>query len=226
MALQACGMHKQSQLCTSQQRNCQTAHQRNNGLLQLKTNLPIRSSIALLPLGSRLIVKYTLRTSLLLELSAFQALLAGDPRMRLLSKLLLLLLLLLLRCPLPDSCQMPRCRTAPRCTSTPQTAVHQPTILRNKTSKAISKLSLEFMCIGQGEGSVFPSRLEATEQPTNRPVNTLPNASGASRVGKLLPASVVTSRSGNNMGGAVEMEMIQLLPIARALRFIVACRCC
>ena len=87
-----------------------------------KENAPIRSSSALLPLGSGLIVKYTLHISLFFGLSAFQSLLAGDPGIPLLCKLLLLLL----RCPLLDLCQEPRCRTVPRCTSTPQTTAHQP----------------------------------------------------------------------------------------------------
>jgi hypothetical protein len=104
---------------TAQLSNCASEDQQTR---PFEENVPIRSSSALLPLGSGLIVKYTLHISLFFGLSAFQSLLAGDPGIPLLCKLLLLLL----RCPLLDSCQEPRCRTVPRCTSTPQTTAHQP----------------------------------------------------------------------------------------------------
>ncbi len=177
-------------------------------------------------------MKYTVRTSPLVP-SAFHAFLAGDPRMPLRSKPpSLLLLLLLLRCPLPESSHAPCCRTAPRCTSTPQTAALQQQLLHTRSSS--NKHSLEFMCSGQGEQSSLSSRLEITEQPTNKPVKLLvalfafpqPKPSGAIRVGKLVAASAAMSCSGNIISGAGDTVMIQLPPIKLTRRLIAAHMCC
>ncbi len=85
--------------------------------------------------------------------------------------------------------------------------------------------SLEDFCSGQGEGNARSSQPATTQQPTNNPVNTLPlqpRPFGPINDGKLSAASAVTSCSGSSMRAAGVTEMIQLPPLARALRLSAA----